>query len=274
MENQEEKLKKLKEYFEKNDDVVMAFLFGSQAKERAVSRSDWDIGVYLTKEDRDLEQKIWLEIERIVLSEVDLIILNRAPATVADSCLRGIQLTVKDRKLWLNFLLKTTSEATDFREFSNDYAQIYWRSASVTKQDEYALNLRLTFIDEELNVLKDFSDLTWAEYQSDRIKRSVAERSIEKIMNAVIDISKVVLASQKKPIPETYKETMLKVGLIKPFSNQLTARLAGWINLRNILAHEYLDYRFREISDFLKNHGPLIRSFVELAKQYVLENKI
>ncbi|MBI3442992.1 MAG: nucleotidyltransferase domain-containing protein [Candidatus Sungbacteria bacterium] len=43
---QEEKINKLREYFEGRDDVVMAFLFGSQAKGYARPESDWDIGVF------------------------------------------------------------------------------------------------------------------------------------------------------------------------------------------------------------------------------------
>ncbi len=35
MDDREEKLQKLKEYFENRDDVVMAFVFGSQAQDRA-----------------------------------------------------------------------------------------------------------------------------------------------------------------------------------------------------------------------------------------------
>ena len=47
MTEHEEKIEKLKTYFEKCDDVVMAFLFGSQAKGYARIISDWDIGVYI-----------------------------------------------------------------------------------------------------------------------------------------------------------------------------------------------------------------------------------
>lgn len=38
----------LKEYFEKNDDVVMAFMFGSRSKQNVRLSSDWDIAVYFT----------------------------------------------------------------------------------------------------------------------------------------------------------------------------------------------------------------------------------
>jgi len=58
----------------------MAFLFGSQASGRERKASDWDIAVYLTKEERKVESNIWIEVERIVKAEVDLVMLNRAPS--------------------------------------------------------------------------------------------------------------------------------------------------------------------------------------------------
>jgi hypothetical protein len=68
-----------------------------------------------------LKKKIWLEIEKIVDKEVDFLVLNRAPATVADAALRGIPVVIKDRKNYIDFLLRVTSEAIDFRQWVDGY---------------------------------------------------------------------------------------------------------------------------------------------------------
>lgn len=126
---------KLKRYFEERDDVIMAFLFGSWAKGEAGIDSDMDIAVYLKPrkgtlewEDTDAyyesEDSIWLEIEKIVQREVDLLVLNRASATVAESALRAIPIIIKDRRIYMDFLLKITSEAIDFREWVEGYWQL------------------------------------------------------------------------------------------------------------------------------------------------------
>lgn len=49
-------LEKLKDYCAKRDDVILAFLFGSQAKGLTRPSSDWDIAVYL-------DPRQWGEIE-------------------------------------------------------------------------------------------------------------------------------------------------------------------------------------------------------------------
>jgi predicted nucleotidyltransferase len=124
----------LRDYFEKKEKVLMAFLFGSWAKNLEVIESDMDIAVFFkpgtgvleshgTESYYEIEKQIWAEIEKIAGIEVDLLVLNRAPATVADSALRGIPLVIKDRNCYMDFLLKTTSEAIDFRE----WVEGYWR---------------------------------------------------------------------------------------------------------------------------------------------------
>ncbi len=121
----------LKRYFENREDIIMAFLFGSLAKGKAGVESDVDIAVYFKPQTNvlewetntyyDSENSIWLEIERIVQREVDLLVLNRAAATVADGALRGIPIIIKDHSLYMDFLLRITSEATDFREWIEEY---------------------------------------------------------------------------------------------------------------------------------------------------------
>ena len=125
-------VEKLGNYFEKRDDIVMAFLFGSWAKGDEGTESDIDIAVYFKPENNILEwestdsqyeseREIWLDIERIVEKDVDLLVLNRAAATVADSALRGYPIIIKDRNLYMDFLLRITSEAIDFRQWIDGY---------------------------------------------------------------------------------------------------------------------------------------------------------
>lgn len=123
----------LKPYFEKRDDVVMAFLFGSWATGRYCRESDVDIAVYFKPKSGHLEWEefdadydegvsaIWLDAEKILGREVDLIVLNKAASVIAESAISGIPLVIKDRGLYIDFMLKVTTEAIDFRDFIGDY---------------------------------------------------------------------------------------------------------------------------------------------------------
>ncbi len=123
----EEIIPKLKDYFLKRDDVEIAFLFGSYAKDRMHEESDVDIAVYIVSPSNGLwaeydeefpsEHEIWGDIERIIGKETDMIVLNKAFPTVADAALRGVPILVKRRNVFVNLVVRITSEAIDMREW-------------------------------------------------------------------------------------------------------------------------------------------------------------
>lgn len=138
-------LSRLRDYFEERGEVSMAFLFCSWAKSQEGAESDMDIGVYLKPKTNllewqdpdssyETENQIWSDTERIVETEVDLLVLNRAQAAVAKAALGGIPLLIRDRNLYIDFLLKTTSEAIDFREWVDGY----WRLKDKRKNESLA----------------------------------------------------------------------------------------------------------------------------------------
>ncbi len=145
------KIKQLTEYFKNCDDVVMAFLFGSRSNNRAHQGSDWDIAVYFKpldgrveiEKDRDYPQEKRVRgdcVDILNVDNIDVVVLNRISAMLADTAIRGIPLVIKDRRLWLEFMLKVTSQAIDFRRLAKDYTEIYWRSASLVSKDAAALD--------------------------------------------------------------------------------------------------------------------------------------
>ncbi|MBI4135981.1 MAG: nucleotidyltransferase domain-containing protein, partial [Candidatus Vogelbacteria bacterium] len=114
--NLEEKLPLLKDYFAKQPEIIMAFVFGSTVRGQETQESDVDIAVYFKPVGRSLEweeqyeyvreNEIWGEVEKIVGKRTDLVILNRAPSTLAYSVLQGGKvIVVKDVGLYWKFFL-------------------------------------------------------------------------------------------------------------------------------------------------------------------------
>lgn len=84
----ESDINSLKTYFSNRADVAFSFLFGSQVTGNATKLSDVDIAVYFYPEKKypiEYEEKvyygqedaIWLELERLLRIEVELVVLNR-----------------------------------------------------------------------------------------------------------------------------------------------------------------------------------------------------
>jgi uncharacterized protein YutE (UPF0331/DUF86 family)/predicted nucleotidyltransferase len=277
----EEQFSNLKKYLNETDEVSFAFLFGSRSTGLNSASSDYDIGIYFKPLDSkyiDIETEsnftvldtLWTNLELLLKKEVDLVVLNNAPAHIASTIItRGIPISIKDQKLFLKFLLITTSNAIDYREFVNDYYKIYHRSASLSETDKTNLRKILIFLESEIKDYGIFKNLTWVDYEANRSKRREVERWVENLINSIIDISKILIASERMPVPDTYRELILKLKLFNVLEDNSIDRLAAWTKLRNILAHEYLDIRWTPIKNFISESEKIITSLIEKLKDKI-----
>ena len=129
----------LKSYFERRRDVAFAFLFGSAKRGKVRKDGDIDIGVYFWAEGNEVEweefgkvykeeARIGLELERILKKEVDLVVLNRARAVLADEIVRkGNPIIIRDKGLFIDFLCIVSDEA----EYVRDWLLTNYREVSL-----------------------------------------------------------------------------------------------------------------------------------------------
>ena len=260
-------LEGLRKYFEEKENVILAFIFGSSAKGTAGEDSDLDIGIYLKKKKE--EDEIWRQISEITQREVDLVLLNNAPASLISNIIKtGISLVIKDKKLFWDIYLTKTLEAEDFSGFVKSWWEIYSRSKSLIPEDKTRLIERIQFLESEFQEIDNFKNLTFQEYQEDKIKRRNIERWTENIINATIDIAKIILASEKKEIPKTYEESLLKFGFFTGLKEEEAKKLSTFARLRNILAHEYLDILYKKIKNFTNESQSLYQKIFSFLSRY------
>jgi uncharacterized protein YutE (UPF0331/DUF86 family)/predicted nucleotidyltransferase len=268
----EKKIQKLKEYFERSDDVIMAFLFGSQAGESATVQSDWDAGVYLKDGgERAVVNTIRSAVEAITSANADVVVLNNASARVAWPVVSsGLLLVNKDHDEYMRLVNRLSEEADSWYQTADDYYRIFQRSTSLSAMDKARLQEIIEFLDSAVEEFERFRGLEQQVYMNNvDIKRSV-EHWIEHLVNAVVDIAKTIRASSKRPLPGTYREFVIALSGIAPFDqDDSVKKLADWVYLRNALAHEYLDYRWKEIKAFANEMEPLYRKLSEHTKAYL-----
>lgn len=277
MPEEKKKIELLKKYFSERSDVLMAFVFGSYAKDKAMTESDLDIAIYFKPREKAIEwgesiiypqeEKIWSDIERIAGIETDLVILNRAnPNIVFDVLKTGQPLLIKNQMLFLEFYLIMSREAEDFRQFIEDYWLVYQRSRSLSEEDRARLIKRLQFLDMEISEFPNYKNIDLKTYEEDKIQRRNIEHWIETLMIAAIDAAKIVLASQKRKMPDSYGEALQSFALIADFTESEAEEFGEFAKLRNILAHEYLDVRFTRIKKFIQEAGPLCGKLLDYIK--------
>ncbi|SHE92337.1 Uncharacterized conserved protein YutE, UPF0331/DUF86 family [Thermoanaerobacter uzonensis DSM 18761] len=128
---------------------------------------------------------------------------------------------------------------------------------------------RIEFIQIELEDLKEHKELSFQEYNANRIVRRNVERMIENIANALIDISKILIANENVEIPDSYREIILKLGEIKVIDIELAKSIAEIARLRNVLAYQYLDIKWSYIRNFLTKKIDGVYEFLRAIELYI-----
>ena len=114
-------LERLKDYFERLEDVSFAYLFGSYARGQAGPLSDIDVAVHLkgsSDKSRCYERRLTLIGDLMGVletNEVDVVILNETPPALNYRVFRdGVLLACQDRQTRIEFQARTVSEYLDF----------------------------------------------------------------------------------------------------------------------------------------------------------------
>lgn len=269
----DEIIDELKDFFKSKPQVLLAFLFGSRAKGIEREGSDWDIGIYFkTIDDEEAEEfeeeiDIWLElIEMLKTDNVDLVVLNRASPVVSYSAMtEGIPLKIEDRGLYLDLLCRVSYDAFDWIEFVEDYYRIMDNSCSISPQDRTRLIRYLKFLESKFNEIGEIKEMSYRDYITDRFKRKVVERWCENIVMAILDIAKILLASERISPPQTYKEILQIFGTIY-FNEDFGKKISWFAIMRNIIVHEYLDIKWRRIEKFIYEKEETVPKVIDRTK--------
>jgi len=270
----------LTSFFENQTEVAFAFLFGSVSRESHRVGSDIDVGVYFYPQSGELEieeelyygaeARLWGQLVDISGMETDLVVLNRAPARLVYTVLsEGVALSIADRTLYLRVLLSTGSLFEEYGEFIESFSEVKARSGSLSTTDKERLIRIIDFLETELEDVPQFRNLSYQMYTKDSALRRNVERWVENLVNASIDAAKVIIASEKQPIPQTYRESLTRLKTIEVFSEPMVECVAGNTRLRNILAHEYIDIRYKHIERFITTAEQCYLEFSNAVKEFI-----
>ena len=279
-----EKVEKLKKYFENRDDILMAFLFGSYVKGQTHAHSDIDIAVYFKPKEKGIEfeetreyegeSALWGKIEKILNMDADMVVLNRAGSALALSIIsEGQFLVIKDQKYFAKFRVVVENAAKRFLDFSKEFFEIKERSHSLSELDRGRLRKTISFLKDEIKLGNKFSKINQFDYQRDPIIKRAFERWVENVVNASVDISKVILASEKRPVPNSYRAILQDLSYVKNFDSKVAEELGNYAKVRNVLAHEYLDLRFAGLKKFVDKSESFYQYLIDFAKKFVSESE-
>jgi uncharacterized protein YutE (UPF0331/DUF86 family) len=115
----------------------------------------------------------------------------------------------------------------------------------------------LRYIEESDSV----SAMPFREFETDIKSLRLAERDLQLIVDAMVDVLNHILIERGGVPPESYYETFMEAGRRGVLPRQLARALAPSAGLRNRLVHEYEKIDLRKLHHALKHFLPLFRKF-------------
>ncbi len=138
------------------------------------------------------------------------------------------------------------------------------------KTDRAKFIPHLSYLEKEYQFFEAYrQDIDWLTYQSQRAKRLEVERWIECLINATLDICKILLTIRGEEVLETSREILFKIGSEVYKTEEEAEEFSELAKIRNTLAHRYLDIKWNDIKRFFHIGDRLYPAFIEYMKKQI-----
>jgi len=136
------------------------------------------------------------------------------------------------------------------------------------RADKTKLIPHIEYVERELSFLPLYQkEVDWKVYQGERSKRLEIERWVECIINATLDICKMLVTIRGEELPETSREILFQVAARIYDKEEDGEAFSEFAKIRNTLAHRYLDMKWQDIKRFLQIAPILYPSFLQYLKK-------
>lgn len=139
----------------------------------------------------------------------------------------------------------------------------------MTPVDKDIIKRKLAVIVRNIEALGGISRLTLLEYEEDLYRRKAAERLLQELIEAAIDINTHLIVELGGTVPDSYYETFLALGSLQVLSSELARSLAPSAGLRNRLVHEYDAIDDSVVYDSVGQAVKLYTEYIRAIKEYI-----
>jgi uncharacterized protein YutE (UPF0331/DUF86 family) len=139
-----------------------------------------------------------------------------------------------------------------------------------TMIDDEFIREKVNLITRDLERLRVFYRMSFAEVAEDFIKFSALKNILMEIIGRAIDVNEHVIAEMADPemeIPKTYKETFLRLGKLKALPEGFAQEISRSAGFRNAIVHEYnnLDkgFVYKTVGEAIDQYARYCRHILE-----------
>lgn len=246
----EESIARLRQALQEEENVLLAYLFGSRVRGRPSPISDYDLAVLLKDSDLHAFAKVLSAVsEALGVNEdkVDILDLARAP----------IHLKAKVLTEGVKIIDRGYEDALRL-EVNIKYPEATYQTGILLKKwlnDPDGLDLRLIkdrldYLSQLNDSLKTFFERHKPEDVSTDFEAWHALKSmIQDSVQAIIDVCAHIFSSKNLGVAESYRQYVENLAEHKHMDEDLAEKLKLAIAIRNRLIHRYLSVKPQELWD-------------------------
>lgn len=117
----------------------------------------------------------------------------------------------------------------------------------------------IQYLSEEIREFEsDYANKTWTDYQNDKKFQKLADRTVENILTALIEICGTILVEEGIGV-DSYSDALKKSAHLLGFAEEEQDNLSRLAIQRNRLAHRYLNFRWQAIKMFNEQKHLIIK---------------
>ncbi|OEF96884.1 hypothetical protein BHF68_07025 [Desulfuribacillus alkaliarsenatis] len=103
----------------------------------------------------------------------------------------------------------------------------------------------------------------------DEVKYWAIERGLQLSVEIVIDIANILISANDWETPDTYRETLLKLGEKEIVPKAFAEKISGMAHFRNILVHDYLEMDENILKEVLTVGIADIVKYIDYVNRYL-----
>ncbi|MEM2964845.1 MAG: HepT-like ribonuclease domain-containing protein [Candidatus Bathyarchaeia archaeon] len=240
----------IRSVLESDGNVLLAYLFGSTGRNAAQPLSDVDIAVLL--KDSGLERQadiLWKVAKalRVPEDKIDVVDLSQAGLHLKYNILKeGVKIV--DKGFERGLVEKIVEEYPEARENLNILVRTWLKEDP--KINQAVILRRLDEVLRNAAFIRERYAHKPLEWVLEDPERTLAlERSLERIIEAMMDACRHIVSAKRLGIIETYAEYPLRLAQHELMPKDLADKIAELIKLRNILAHRYLEIDYAKLRE-------------------------
>lgn len=135
-------------------------------------------------------------------------------------------------------------------------------------------------LDEYLEQIKEYSDITVKEYSNDWKIQRIVERTLQMMIETCVDIASHIISDRRYRIPKSYADTFRVLHEVNILEKELFEPMEKMTKFRNIVVHHYdkvdavivVNILKRYLGDFLDYRNAIVNVLKENGE--TIENRL